>query len=62
MFTYEFDICTSTHEYVKQGVLCTQHMLATIMADTFQEADLTASQMAYGHTFGGMVTKTRVRI
>lgn len=61
MTVFDFDICVGDYDSLHNGVLCTRHMIAIVMADTFQEANLTASQIAYGMT-GGMVTWTRIRI
>lgn len=57
--TFDFDVCVSTNDDVKEGTLCLHHANVQVEADRFEEAELLAAQIAGCH---GMVTQTRVRI
>lgn len=58
---FEFDICVSSHDALKEGILCFpgQHRRTVVLADTYQEAELIALQMAVA---SGYVTRVLIRI
>jgi hypothetical protein len=43
---WEFDIGVSNHDYLAQGITVVEYRRVTVLADTFLQARLIASQLA----------------